>query len=43
LNIKFLYLSFIHNDVKLVNPMLRLGAEIVTAVYIKECGLAWIP
>jgi len=43
LNIKFLYLNLIHNYVKLVNPVLRLGVEIVIAVYIKERGLAWIP
>ena len=36
MNIKLLYLNVIHNDVKLMNPVLRLGVETVTAVYIKS-------
>lgn len=36
MNIQFLYLNLIRNDVKLVHPVLRFGDEIVTAVYIKS-------
>lgn len=36
MGIKFLYLILIHNDVKLVHPVLRMGVEIVTAVYVKS-------
>lgn len=36
MDFKFLYLILIHNDVKLVHPMLRMGVEIVTAVYVKS-------